>query len=516
MKMQKKYLMLMNKKISTFNYSGNIKKEINLLKSINSHVLEHQGEKMAIKLFNFASKSVPAYKYFLAENKFKEKVNSIKDFKNIPIIRKSNYLRKLPYEQFFPENALGNATTISATSGSTGEPFYFPRSEVHDAYYEYILELFFVNQFRLSKKKTTLCVLGFGLGIWIGGIFTYKNLNKLSQKGYKLTIVPVGTNKELFISTCKKFAPIYDSVVVMGYPPFIKDVIDGGLDDGMNWKKYNISILTAAEGYSESFRDYLVEKAGIKNKYTHIVNIYGTVEQGTIAHETCLTALIRSLANKNRNLFKVLFSNATSMPTVAQYYPNLTYFEDVGGEIVVTSHSSSIPLVRYAFSDLGGVISLKELLEKCKTVGVDIMLEAKKVGISSQIINLPIVYLFARSDFVVVFRGANIYPEEIRTALDSKKLSKFITGRATILKKENKFLNPVLEINIELKKNVFITSKIKKQIADHIVEELRQKNSEYAYLYSLEGKKVYPKIIAWQYNHPKYFSGGGKQQWVKK
>ena len=128
---------------------------------------------------------------------------------------------------------------------------------------------------------------------------------------------------------------------------------------------------------------------------------------------------------------------------------------------------------------------------------------------------MPIVYLFTRSDFVIVFRGANIYSEEIRTALDRKELSKFITGKATILKKENKSLNSVLEINIELKKNVFMTPMLKKQIADYIVEELRSRNSEYAYLYSLEGKKVYPKIIGWPYHHHKYFSGNGKQQWVK-
>jgi phenylacetate-CoA ligase len=350
----------------------------------------------------------------------------------------------------------------------------------------------------------------------IGGIFTYKNLNKLAQKGYKLTIVPVGTNKDLFLTSCKKFFPLYDQSIIMGYPPFIKDVIDSGGDHGIDWKKYDLRILTAAEGYSESFREYLVEKTGIKNKYAHIVNIYGTVEQGTIAHETSFTALIRSLANKNKKLFQILFPNAISMPTVAQYYPHLAYFEAIDGEVVVTSYGSAIPLVRYAFSDLGGVISFHEVVEKCKMAGLDILQEAKKVGILKQILHLPIVYLFARNDFVIVFRGANIYPGEIRTALDRKELSKFITGKTTIFKKENKLLNPVLEINVELKKNVLMTSGLKKQITNYIVEELRAHNSEYAYLYSLEGEKVCPKVVGWPYHHPKYFSGAGKQQWVKK
>lgn len=505
----------MKKKTQSFFHTDNIKKEIDYLNLVDYKKLELKGEKNALDIFRFTKQSIPAYAHFLIKNNIKSPINNIKDFKKLPLIRRDNYLRKLQYEQLFPKNGLIEATTISATSGSTGESFYFPRSEIHDSYYEYALELFFVNQFGLSKNKSTLCVLGFGLGIWIGGIFTYKNLNKLSQKGYKLTIIPVGTNKELFLTSCKKFMPFYENTIIMGYPPFIKDIVDSGPKHGINWEEYNMRILTAAEGYSENFRNYLVKKTGIKNKYTDIVNIYGTVEQGTIAHETALTALIRSLSNKNKKLFEVLFPNAISMPTVAQYYPHITYFEEVDGEVVVTSYSSSIPLVRYAFSDLGGVISFKELLEKCKTVGVDILKEARKVGISNKILNLPIVYLFTRSDFVIVFRGANIYPEEIRTALDRKELSKFVTGKATILKKENKSLNPVLEINIELKKNVSMTPIIRKQIADYIVQELRSRNSEYAYLYSLEGKKVYPKIVDWPYHHHKYFSGNGKQQWVK-
>lgn len=506
----------MNKKKFSHYQIKEITKEIGNLKNVDPCTIELQGEKMALKLFDFCAQTVPAYIDFIEKNKVSKVIKDIDDFKYLPLIRKDNYLRKFSYERLFPDHALESATTISATSGSTGEPFYFPRSEVHDAYYEYASEIFFVNQFGLSKKTSTVCVLGFGLGIWIGGIFTYKNLNKLAQKGYKLTIIPVGTNKDLFLTSCKKFFPLYNQSIIMGYPPFIKDVIDSGLEHGVDWKKYDLRILTAAEGYSENFRDYLVEKTGIKNKYAHIVNIYGTVEQGTIAHETSLTSLVRSLANKNKKLFKILFPDAISMPTVAQYYPHLAYFEAIDGEVVVTSYGSSVPLVRYAFSDLGGVILFNELLEKCKTAGVAILEEAKKVGILKQILHLPLVYLFARNDFVTVFRGANIYPGEIRTALDRRELSKFVTGRVTILKKENKILNPVLEINVELKKNISMSSTLRKQITNYIVEELRARNSEYAYLYSLEGKKVYPKVVGWPYHHYKYFSGGGKQQWVKK
>jgi phenylacetate-CoA ligase len=202
----------MNKKKFSHYKTREIKKEISILKNTDSKFIESQGEKMALSLFNFSSQNVPAYSDFLERNKVSKVIKDIDDFKYVPVVRKDNYLRKFSYERLFPQRSLENATTISATSGSTGESFYFPRSEVHDAYYEYATEIFFINQFGLSKKTSTLCVLGFGLGIWIGGIFTYKNLNKLAQKGYKLTIVPVGTNKDSFPETDGKFFVVFTDI----------------------------------------------------------------------------------------------------------------------------------------------------------------------------------------------------------------------------------------------------------------------------------------------------------------
>lgn len=480
-----------------------------------------RGEKSAIEIFKKTTALVPAYRNFLKRHKVNPKrIRSTEDFSRLPFTSKEDYLKPADYASLFPKKDVTSAVTISATSGSTGEPFYFPRNEEHDDIYLHQAELFLKEQFHIDKKKT-LAVIGFGLGVWIGGIFTYRTLERLSAKGYPLSTIPTGTSKEQFLRAVKKFGKFYDQIILMGYPPFIKDVLDEGKEWGIKWGSYDIKILTAAEGYSEKFREYIAKKANIRNMFTDIVNMYGTVELGTMAHETALANLIRHLSVKNKKLFKAIFPEAGNVPTLCQYHPEIYHFEEVlvnnRREVVGSGYGTSIPLVRYRFKDLGGVITFEEMMDKLVACGIDLKKEMKRYRVPSNLIwRLPFVYVWARSDLTVVFRGANIYPEEVRQGLDDYLLTKYITGRFTMVKKENRKLDPVLEINIELRKGARISKNISELIKHKIITYLCETNSEFNYLHSLEHEKVYPVIVLWPYNHPLYFSHIGKQRWSLK
>lgn len=505
-----------SKKFKFFEFPKNINKEITNLKIKKASYWIKKGEKKVLELFRYVCENVPTYNKFLRDNKFNfAKVKTIKDFKKLPIVTKENYLRKYNYVDLFPKNSFFSPKTYSATSGSTGESFFFPREAQQDFQYEYIAELFLKNQFEIDKKNT-LGVMGFALGIWIGGIFTYKNFNKISEKGHNFSLVPVGTDKDKFLSVVKKFGHLYDQVILMGYPPFIKDVLDSGSDYGIRWESYNIRILTAAEGFSDNFRMYIAKKAGLKNYFSDIINMYGTVELGTMANETALANLIRHLAWKNKQLFKSLFPRATNTPTLAQFYPHIIWFEESMGEILASGYGSSIPLLRYKFNDLGGVVNFDDMIFRLKQFGIDIFKEMKERGLKNNIFRLPFVYLYARSDFSVVFRGANIYPEEIRNALDREELSKWVTGKFTMIRGEDRRMNQLLEINVELKRGVRENKNISDMLVDIIIEVLKGSNSEYNYLYGIEGReRLTPQVILWQYQHPKYFKPMGKQKWIK-
>lgn len=504
------------KKFSFFKIPKDLDEEIKKLKTKPASFWEKRGERSMLKLFDYTYRTVPAYKKFLKNNNVKaSQIKSLKDFISLPILKKDNYLRKNDYNDLFSKKGgFADATTFSSTSGSSGEPFFFPRGREHDAKYEYMTDVFLKDQFDIDKKKT-LAIMGFALGVWIGGIFTYKVLNKISEENKNLTVVPVGTNKDQFLDAIKKFGNLYDQIILMGYPPFIKDVLDESREYKINWRKHNVKILTAAEGYSENFRNYIAKKAVVDDKFNDIINMYGTVELGTMAHETAFSNLIRNIATKNKKVFNAIFPNATNIPTLAQYYPHMMHFEEVDGRIIASGFGSSIPLLRYDFSDMGGVIPFDEMIEKLKDAGIDILKEAKKYKIDKKILKLPFVWIYARSDLGVVFRGANIYADEIRVALLHKSISKFVTGRFTMMRKENKKIKQILEINVELKKDIKKTKEIKEKVLDTVIKELCKNNSEFNNEYTSTPSKATPKIVLHKYEDKKYFGRKGKQRWVK-
>lgn len=482
----------------------------------NAAYWENKGKRMALALFSYARENVPAYREHLKKADFdaKKPVRTMRAFMEIPAVTKDNYLRIHPYKDLFPPLGLHSASTVSATSGSTGEPFFFPRATEHDRFYERSMEILLSRQWDVGKRST-LCIIGFAHGIWIGGIFTYKVFNRLAEKKLPMTLIPVGVNKDLYLKAFKKFAPLYDQTVLMGYPPFLKDVLERGKEQHIDWTKHRLRILTAAEGYSERFRNHLAEISGC-DPVRDMVNIYGTVEQGTVAHETAVANMIRHIAYEREDVFNALFPDAQNIPTLAQYYPDHVYFEAVDGKLIASGYGSSIPLVRYAFNDLGGVIPFNAMKEKLAACSVDMAREAKKYGIADTVMPLPFVYVHARADFVIVYRGANIYPEEIRAALDNPVLAKWVTGKFTAVKSEEENMKQALHIHVEMKVRVRPSNEAQKKVLEVLIAEFRSRNSEFNNNYTNDADSSTPNVVLHHHGDPEYFAAGGKQKWVKK
>jgi hypothetical protein len=143
--------------------------------------------------------------------------------------------------------------------------------------------------------------------------------------------------------------------------------------------------------------------------------------------------------------------------------------------------------------------------------------ELFSLGVADTLWNLPFVYVYERNDFSVNLVGGVIYPEEIRKALLIKPVTSKLTGKFTMSVTHDKKMNPKLELHVELKRNAEINAKsLPKEIVAVIVSTLLKENSEYASNYAAYGKKIHPKVKLWPYEHPLYFSGRGKQNWVKK
>jgi phenylacetate-CoA ligase len=470
-----------------------------------------------LKSFKNASKDVPAYRQFLKRLKINPAfIRTAKNIESIPSITKTNYLRAHSWEKLCISGSLvDESLVLTATSGSTGKPFYIPRTDdIHEA--SMIFHKLFIKRSGLDPKKTTLVVVAFGMGVWIGGILTYEAFRRISESDWPLTIITPGVNKKEIFEALTHVAPAYEQIILCGYPPFVKDLIDEGPDHGITWKRWDMRIVCAAEAYSEHFREYLMKKTGMKDPYRSIMNIYGSAELGTMASETPLSILLRRLALKHKALYKEIFSEAYRLPTLAQFIPDFVSFEaGKKGEVFATG-GTAMPLVRYDIGDQGGVFSFTEAVRKCEKVGIDLVAEAKRAGIADTVLELPFVYLYERADLSTKLYGAIMYPEHVKIGLQNSRFEKFITGRFTMTTEHDTEHNEYLEINVELHHGVKDGEKIRKDLVESIVKSLSASSGEYLYLKNSIHNKTIPHIVFLPHEHPTYFPAGIKQKWVKR
>lgn len=476
----------------------------------NPEFWEKQGEKMALSLFNLARQRVPAYKDFLKKHKINpSKIKSIKDFRQIPATDKKDYLKKYPLEKLCWDGKLNKNSIISVSSGSSGMPSFWPRGNDLEFETGIVFEMLSKDIFGINRYST-LFIDGFSMGIYIAGVVILNSALRTSQKGYPMSVMTPGINKDDILRIIKEIGDKFQQIIISGYPPFIKDIIDQGEQDGFDWKKLKIKFLFAAEGFTEKWRDYIFKKVGAKDILKSSVNIYGSADASILGHETPVSIAIRRMASNNQALKNKLFGRTDILPTFVQYNPLLKYFEDFGKETLFSSFAG-IPLVRYNIYDFGGVKSYKETIETLNKEQKDNL--NKEVGKHWK---LPFVYVFGKSDSTVSLYGLNVYPQHIKTALENKSLESFITGKFTIQTKNKENQDQYIEINIELKEGIKPQSALKEKIKKAIIDGLVKINLEYKCLRQSIGKKSDPEIILWQKGDQNYFAEGIKQKWLEK
>ena len=476
-----------------------------------------RGNKMALSLFHDMSKRVPAYKDFLKKQGVNPTaITSIRDFKNLPTISKENYLRQYPLPSLCWDGEFADQRwTIATTSGSTGEPFYFPHERLQDWQYALVAELYLKTNFDIDKK-TTLYVNSFPMGAWIGGVFTYEAITLLSQRGnYKLSIINPGIDKLGVIQAIKKLSPYFEQTILGGYGPFVKDIIDEGTAQGIEWAAYNLKFVFSAESFSEEFRDYVLEAVSAKNFYTSSLNHYGTVDLGTMSYETPISVLLRRMAVNSKNFYSAFFGAHVRLPTLTQFIPELFYFEVDHTRILCSAHSG-LPLVRYDLGDNGGTLSYKDTEQRVAKAGFSMDSLAKEAKISNTLWKLPFVYVYERQDFSVSFYAFQIYPETIRRALLQPAVSRYVTSKFIMSVEYTSKMDQRLQIDVELKNRVKEARVIKTLLESAIEQQLLKESSEYLATHKEKGRRVKPHVTLFPYEFEGRFSARIKQKWIKK
>lgn len=476
---------------------------------------KNTGAEIALKLFHKAAKRVPAYRDFLKSHKVDpNKIKTVDDFKHLPLVDKENYLRKYPIKDLCWDGDLFTNNIISVSSGSTGEPFFWYRGKEQHEEAGDIYEMIYRDIFD-AGNKSTLLVVCFAMGTWIAGTYTTYGGMYVADRGYKLNVATPSIEKQDAINLIKRLHDNYDQIIIAGYPPFVKDVVDLGTKQGVDWEKMLVKFSFAGELITEEWRDYMINRVGGKIKPTETMSIYGTADAGVIGFETPLSITVRRYLSENPKEAEELFGT-NIVPTVVQYLPNQRHFEEVDGQVVFSA-PSGMPLIRYNIKDTGGLFQLGSLSDGAQN---EIINNLEQLNLPDELYDQwssPFLIIKGRKDFTISFYALLIFPENIKAGLNSANINKKVSGKFTMQTKLKKDMEQYFELNIELAPGVKPSDDLQSEILQTVVKKLREVNAEYRKLYgSIGAKRAEPEVILREFGDKEYFPAGNKHRWVIK
>ena len=368
-------------------------------------------------LFEDVKRRVPAYKKFLTQNK----ATDVKNWEDIPIMTKENYLLKYETPETVREGEIGNCFLIGASSGFSkkGTVFWLKEAVNEDVYLKAVEES--LKKLYNIDKKRTLIVVSLAFGTWIGGMQLACSMRQLAAKtDYPLTACFPGLDLEEGAQIVKEYKNLYDQVLWITNVSNIP-IIYSLLKDDKELLNGYVYFPVVGEYFTENYRESFAKKFGHKeNKEMALWTGYGSADTGDLGIESKETIRLRKFFLKNPMLCKEVF-NSLDVPMILERSSD-AYIEIIDGSIVVTK-DQLIPLIRYNTKDAGGVLEKKELKGK----------------IPEDLFNkLPetMLYVFGRVSDSIVFYGTNLKIPGINNFLNSLDQSFKYSGLFEIEEKE--------------------------------------------------------------------------------
>ncbi|HJT04691.1 MAG TPA: phenylacetate--CoA ligase family protein, partial [Pseudonocardiaceae bacterium] len=232
-------------------------------------------------------------------------------------------------------------------------------------------------------------------------------------------------------------------------------------------------------------------------------------DAGVLATETPLSVCIHRYLAQHPDAARELFGQSR-LPTLAQYDPRSRLFETHGSTLAFTG-DNGIPLIRYHIADTGGLTPFDDMIAYLAGRGFDPA--AELAGIGGRVRELPFVHVFGRSQFVVSYYGANIYPENITVGLEQPAVAAWVTGKFVMEAREDADRDRYLAIAVELAAGVAGSQQIQDAVAQSIVTQLRRLNSEFAHYTPPHRQR--PQVTLHANRDPEYFPAGVKHRYTR-
>jgi phenylacetate-CoA ligase len=466
----------------------------------------------ALALFHRTATAVPAYAAFLrAHGVDPAAVRTADDWRRLPLMTKAGYTQRYPLPELCRDGELAACDTLAVSSGSTGEPSFWPRTLADELAVARRFEQVFRDSFR-ADERPTLAVICFPLGTWVGGMFTAAACRHLAARGYPITVVTPGNNPAEILRVVRALGPRFAQTVLLGYPPFLKDVVDAAIAGGFDWRCQAIRLVLAGEVISEDWRDLMAERLGLGDPARDTASLYGTADGGVLGNETPVSITARRFLARDPAAARAVFGQAR-LPTLVQVDPFERYFEQHDGTLMFSA-DTAIPLVRYHIGDEGGLLSYADLISTLRALGCDVEAEARRGGLRG-IRPLPFVYVFGRSHFAVSYYGANVFPDTVIIGLEQPAVRELVTGKFVLEVRDDHDRNRELWIAVELsaRGSEAAPEPLAEALADSILATLHRLNSEFVSY--VPAARQRPRITLWPAGHPEYFPVGVKHRYSR-
>lgn len=441
------------------------------------------GKWKAWRAFEKAKRQAPAYRDFLKRHKFETVAMKGWDpiFDAVPPTDKESYIKKYSIEARCHGGALPSAgVVIDESSGTSGSPNNWVRGPEERAAIKQGLQFALHH---LIGKEPIFVINAFALGPWATGMNISMSIVDVA------VLKSTGPDAQKIVNTLNFFGPRY-RYVIMGYPPFLKSLIDS---PDIDWSKYSIVATYGGEGMSEGMRTYL------EKYFSKVYGSYGASDlEINIGAENDYTVAIRRLLATNEKLRASLIHNkANGTPMIFQYNPFDYYIEtNKDGELIVTlcRAANTAPKIRYNIHDTGYVVRVGELKAALSAAGVNWH------DLPQPRTDLPLLFHFGRADMSVAYYGCKITPDNIKEVVYSiDGLAKIIES-FSLMTYEDDNLNKQLELALEVNDTNAAVVQDPAALADLIFDGLKAINQDYREASKMIPAGAKPKVKAYLRN----------------
>jgi phenylacetate-CoA ligase len=296
-------------------------------------------------------------------------------------------------------------------------------------------------------------------------------------------VVTPGLNQEETLRFVEQLSRHYDQTFIIGYAAPMATMLDEGQRRGIDWTGLNVTLCSGSEYVSEGQRERLAQLVGKDlDRLEAFFGIFGSSEGGgALGYESHLCLLIRRLCVRTPGLAEALFDSPI-VPSLNQYNPLNTFLETHDGEIILTARGG-VPLIRYNTHDRGGLLSLEEVVARCRSFGYDLRAELQARGFGPEYLRpLPFMYAFGRSDAVTV-HGANVYVDQLSDVLAQPALRGSNTGHFRLAGLNHPDGRATLRIEVELNATAQASDELRALYQHGVLQGLQRISSEFRSAY---------------------------------